>query len=274
MFSINLRILQVIFTYLINLNNSNFYPSLYKYWVIKFGSPNFDRKISVKLNPMHQNIRKIIIIIIIFHLYKIYKRNDEKIIILQVTILHKIQLYPLERGLKTKRNYPRQSVHGSTSRYLAIYNCSKSSCASTRFVTYTEPRSYVNVQNFAQRGCWPAHFRMTLLRKRYLLSTPRALSNWLHASFHAFYSTNRLSFHLDIDCAYQRVNPTDSQWSPSMNRVIHRSRHLSCVNQRRTSASDRATSNIPFLFALKWKEKNIHDRLIDKIPLVSGRNAR
>lgn len=123
------------------------------------------------------------------------------------------------------------------------------------FVTYTEPRSYVNVQNFAQRGCWPAHFRMTLLRKRYLLSTPRALSNWLHASFHAFYSTNRLSFHLDIDCAYQRVNPTDSQWSPSMNRVIHRSRHLSCVNQRRTSASDSATSNIPFLFALRRGKK-------------------
>lgn len=121
MFSINLRILQVIFTYLINLNNSNFYPSLYKYWVIKFGSPNFDRKISVKLNPMHQNIRKIIIIIIIFHLYKIYKRNDEKIIILQVTILHKIQLYPLERGLKTKRNYPRQSVHGSTSSHLQLF---------------------------------------------------------------------------------------------------------------------------------------------------------
>lgn len=68
---------------------------------------------------MHQNIRKIIIII--FHLYKIYKRNDEKIIILQVTILHKIQLYPLERGLKTKRNYPRQSVHGSTSSHLQLF---------------------------------------------------------------------------------------------------------------------------------------------------------
>jgi len=44
-----------------------------------------------------------------------------------------------------------------------------------------------------QRGCWPAHFWMTLLRMRYLLSTPRDRPppfprNWLHASFHAIYS--------------------------------------------------------------------------------------
>lgn len=29
------------------------------------------------------------------------------------------------------------------------------------------------VRTRAQRGCWPAHFWMTLLRMRYLLSTPR-----------------------------------------------------------------------------------------------------
>lgn len=79
--------------------------------------------------------------------------------------------------------------------------------AYTRETRDGKRRVYIRTRvrgTYTQQGCWPAHFWMTLLRMRYLLSTPQDRpffpppvphltpfpfpSNWLHASFHAAYS--------------------------------------------------------------------------------------
>lgn len=80
----------------------------------------------------------------------------------------------------------------------------------------TERRVYVRG---TQRGCWPAHFWMTLLRMRYLLSTPRDRPpfprNWLHASFHAIYSRARsVAFHRR-EARYWLCLSTESTWLSS-----------------------------------------------------------
>ena len=105
----------------------------------------------------------------------------------------------------------------------------------------TVSRSYVNVQDFAQQGCWPAHFRMTLLRKRYLLSTSRpSLIDYTHLFTRSIQPI--ASLFISVESRYWLCLSTSKpDRQPEIvpceasNSLV---RHLSCVNQRRISASD------------------------------------